>query len=116
MSLQHLCSTHTVTFQQPSFTVDASSGAKRESWADVSGLTNLSATVQPATGAERHRWAQRQVMMTHNIYLAGTYAQQILRTHRIKDTGTGRFYIILQIGDEAGRTTLTKVVVREFLP
>lgn len=115
MSLDSICSTHTVTVERSTMTVDASSGALRTNWTAVAGLTTLPCNIQPLSGKERLAFAQKQLLMTDRIYLSGDYTSLILRSDRLRDS-TGRIFRIHFLGDAAGQSQLTKIEAQEFMP
>lgn len=114
MSLDTLCSTHLITVERPTTTVDSSAGTKRDNWLPVPRLTNLPANIQAYSGKERLQFAQRQLLMTDKIFLAGKYDTLIQRSDRIKDS-SGRIFRLITLTDVGGQGRLTKIEAQEFL-
>ncbi len=114
MSIDSMCSTHSVSVERPQTTQDSSGGTKRESWAPVSGLYNIPANIQAYSGKERLQFAQRQLLMTDKIFLSGDYSTLIQRSDRLRDS-TGRIFRIITITDVGGQRRLTKIEGQEFL-
>lgn len=115
MSLDSLCSTHTVTVERSPSSRDSSAGPKYDNFTPVTGLENLSASVQPTKSRERLEFAQRGVFISHRVYLAGDYTALVKKQDRVKDVVRNKYYRVTGIFDAAGRGELTVLEVMEQL-
>lgn len=114
MSLVSLCTTHTITVERSPSSRDSSGAPKYQEWAAISGLSDLFASVQPMSSSERMLFAQRNLVLTHKVYLPGNYTTLIKKQDRVKDVNSGKIYTISGIFDVAGRGELTMLEVREM--
>jgi len=97
----HLMNT-TVTVQRRSSTKDGSGGqAAGGAYVAVPGLAGLPALIQPTTGKAMRATAQRQVFLSHHIYLSERYA--ISRGDRVMHDDSGRYFTVHGFEDMAGQ-------------
>ncbi len=120
MSLDSLCTTHTITVQRETTAID-SSGGPIKTWADLAGSTNLLCSVQPTTARERALFAQRQLLFNYRVFFPqdpfikkadrlvvksapaneGGLVSQTLRVINFRDNaGRGRVYVAEAAGQE----------------
>lgn len=91
-----------VTVQRKSPTRDTS-GGQVEAFAAVAALSNLQAAVQPYRGEARRSIGQRQVFVTHHVYLL---TDGVLRGDKLVNDATGDSYLVLGFFDEGGKGRL----------
>lgn len=109
MSLLSLCNTE-VDVQRKSPSHDAS-GGQSEGYAAVAGLTGLPANIQPRGGRVVRTLGQRHVLYTHAIYLASDY--DIRNGDRVYEPSTGRYFLVIDAADMAGRGQAWRLDVTE---
>lgn len=103
----HLMNT-TVTVQRRGSTKDSSGGqAAGGSFSPVAGMVGIPALVQPTHGKAMRATGQRQVFLSHHIYLSEQYAVQ--RGDRILHPDTGRYFIVHGFEDMGGQGRVWRV-------
>lgn len=104
MSLASLLNT-TITLQRKTATKDASLGTGFE-WTDVESYC---ASVQPVSANEAWKLAQRNIFVSHVIYLD----QNISATVRDRISWDSRLFNIVHVFDMAGRTRVYRLGIKE---
>jgi len=109
MSLASLTSGYSATLQKPTVSQDTSGGPVREPFVDV--LTGIACDLQPAGSTTVLAYAQRQIRVTHQVYLTRDVAAK---------TGwrflfAGKKYVVKGYQNEAGRSRLWVADVEEQL-
>lgn len=82
-------------------------GGQVESFAVLVGKDNLTASVQPTDGKAMLIQGQRQVLITHRIYIKDV--SEIQRGDVIQDNGTGKRFVVHGVEDMAGRSTVGRI-------
>lgn len=62
--------THSVTVQRPFWALDRAGAPTPTGWNEVAGCVNLPCSVQPADARTVMIWAQRNINVTHEVYVA----------------------------------------------
>ncbi len=96
----------TVTIERKSSTKDTS-GSPVATWQAVADLDNIPALIQPKHGHAMKLFGQRQVFLTHYIYLAQKY--DIRRGDRVSHRETGHYFTVHGFEDMAGQTSAWRI-------
>lgn len=108
--------THVITVRRPSQATDAAGGTTRgASPPAVSGLENVAASVQPMNAREKLLFGQRNVFLTHKIYLEGNQTALLRQDDLVENIATGKTYRIVGVEDAAGRDHHTVIHAVERL-
>lgn len=86
MSLLSMCN-DTITLQRQTRNKDAAGGWV-STWADVSGMTDIPADIQPAESRTVVAYSQQQMMVSHTIFLS----QDITAKATDRITSGGRYF------------------------
>lgn len=100
MSLASLMNT-SVAVQRKTATRD-SSGGQVENFATVDGLDSLPALIQPTDGKAQRTLGQRQVFLSHHIYLASRY--DVRRGDRLYEAANDRYFLVHGFENMAGQS------------
>lgn len=98
----------TITIQRRSSTKDSSGGqSSGGGYVAVTLLTNIPALIQPLSGRAQRVTAQRQVFVSHNIYLNAFY--DILRGDRVYHPDTGKYFTVRGFEDMGGQGRVWRI-------
>lgn len=88
------------------------SGGQQDAFADVTGLTDVPATIQPRSATAPPVQGQRQVVITHAVYLKSVAGVQ--RGDVIYEPSTQRSFLVQFFGDMAGRSFAARLDVTQI--
>ena len=111
MSLESLL-TGSITVQTKTTSGSDSSLGEQATWADDPARTQIPALVQPCSARELLQFAQRQVKVSHKIYLATDPA--IRPFERVRDETTQRYYRVVYQFNMAGQTRAWRLEAMEW--
>lgn len=109
MSLDSLCTTHTVKIERQSTTIDSSGGAVF-TWNEIHDAVLVN--IQPVKAKEKMLFAQRQIEYSNKIYSAVDLA--VKKKDRITDLNSGRQYVVTGYADMAGQNRAFLIEAREI--
>ena len=94
---------HTIVFQRKAPSRDASGGAV-ENYVDIPGLGSIPALIQPNRGQAQRNLGQRQVIISHDVYIDDSSAVAAARRgDRIYHAETGRYFLPRGVEDMGGQ-------------
>lgn len=105
MSIQSLFNT-TIVVRRKNVTKDVA-GGQVTNYTPVVGLTDIPALIQPRHGTASRQLAQRQVIVTHVIYLEDGSA--VRRGDVIYEAKTSRYFICHGVEDMAGQGRVWRI-------
>jgi len=110
MALNALLTT-TITIERKTPTKDTS-GGQVDVFAPVATLTNIPCTIQSRSGVAVVDQNQRQVIMSHAIYLKDTTG--ILRGDIVYHAASNTRFLIYNVGDMADRKVIGRIMCKEI--
>lgn len=114
MSIASMTGDHPIQIQRAQTTKDPAGGIRKDVWREV---WTTRAAVQPMHARDRMIFAQRQMIVTHNVYFAGT--ADVRKNDRVilldsPNPDDPRVFEIRGVMDEAGKGVLTRLVAMEL--
>jgi len=103
--MQSLLNT-TITIRRKNITKDPA-GGQVTNYAPVVGLIDVPALIQPRHGTASRQLAQRQVIVTHVIYLMD--ASAVRRGDVVYEAKTSRYFICHGVEDMAGQSRIWRI-------
>lgn len=98
----------TISVQRRSSTKDGSGGqASGGAYVAVAAMTDIPALIQPTTGKAMRQAAQRQVFVSHHIYLSESYP--VTRGDRIYHASTSRYFTVHGFEDMGGQGRVWRI-------
>ena len=118
MSYQSLCSTHAITLNRGNRSKGSHGGVIQDP-SLVQGKTNIPCNIQPLSAKDRHALAQRQLYVSHRVYLTSDIGalrdDQIIVTLAPPTSSTlvGATFLVQGRFDQAGQGRVYSIDVRE---
>ncbi len=100
MTPSYLFASHTVNVLRPRSVHDAS-GSNKQTFTLVTGLSDIPASIQAYHGNAERKLGQRQVIISHHIFLFSNINAQ--RGDILQSPQTGLSYLVHGIEDQGGR-------------
>lgn len=114
MSVEALCSTHSVNLEWPTYGQDSSGGPTREPFVPCPWAQSVPCTIQPAAGNLVLAYAQRQIRLTSQAYFARNIGP-VKAGYRLVTVDGQRTFVVHSYQDEAGMGVVWVADLEEVL-